>query len=114
MIRRTIRLLWRGAVIGFLTYALFFARLGNRTPFQHLMRVIDTQEAQELGYEVGVATGKMTKHIGKQVYDATQLPEVDAGASQVPEKVADQFQPITGHSYRREQHIEAAREEQAR
>lgn len=114
MIRRTIRLLWRGAVIGFLTYALFFARLGERTPFQHLMRVINTDEAQELGYEVGVATKKVTKRIGSQVYDVTQPPEVDAGASQVPEKVADQLQPITGHSYRRDQNIEAAREQQTR
>lgn len=114
MIRRTIRLLWRGAVIGFLAYAFFFTRLGNRTPFQHLMRVINTQEAQELGYEVGVATKKITKSIGVQVYDATQPSEIDAGASQVPEKVADQFQPITGHAYRREQHIEAARADQAR
>ena len=114
MIRRTIRLLWRGAVIGFLTYAFFFTRLGDRTPFQHMMRVISTQEAQELGYEVGIATKKITKRIGAQVYDATQPPEVDAGASQVPEKVADQFQGVTGHAYRREQHIEAARAEQAR
>jgi len=114
MIRRTIRLLWRGAVIGFLTYALFFARLGDRTPFQHLMRVVNTQEAQELGYEVGIATKKVTKHIGTQVYDVTQPPEVDAGASQVPEKVADQLQPITGHAYRRERHIEAAREAETR
>ncbi len=114
MIRRTIRLLWRGAVIGFLTYALFFARLGDRTPFQHLMRVISTDEAQELGQEVGIATKKLTKHIGKQVYDVTQPPEVDAGASQVPEKVADQLQGITGHSYQREHRIEAAREAQSR
>ncbi|MDH3202460.1 MAG: hypothetical protein OEM15_16340 [Myxococcales bacterium] len=114
MIRRTIRLLWRGAVIGFLTYALFFARLGGRTPFQHLMRVISTDEAQELGYEVGIATKKITKHIGEQVYDVTQPPEVDAGASEVPEKVADQLRGVTGPVYRREQRIEAVREEESR
>ncbi|MDH3624153.1 MAG: hypothetical protein OES69_18555 [Myxococcales bacterium] len=114
MIRRTIRLLWRGAVIGFLTYALFFARLGDRTPFQHLVRVISTDEAQELGHEVGVATKKLSKHIGEQVYDVTQPPEVDAGASRVPEKVADQLQGVTGHAYRREHRIEAARDEESR
>ena len=101
-------------MIGFLTYALFFVRLGDRTPFQHLMRVVNTDEAQELGHEVGIATKKLTKHIGEQVYDVTQPPEIDAGASQVPEKVADQLQGITGHSYQRERRIETARDEQSR
>ena len=100
MIRGTIRLLWRGAVIGFLAYAIFFARLGDRTPFQHVMRIAGTQEAQELGHEMGVATKRITKHIGDQVHDATQPPTVEAQvAEQIveTEKVADQLHQIEGH-----------------
>jgi len=80
MIRRTVKLLWRGAVIGFLAYAFFFARLGNRTPFQHVMRIAHTEEAQELGHEVGVATERITRHIGDQVYEASQAPLDEAPA----------------------------------
>ena len=42
MIRRTIRLVWTGAVLAFLAYVLFFVQLGERTAFEHLMRVINT------------------------------------------------------------------------
>lgn len=108
MIRRTIRLLWRGAVIGFLAYAVFFARLGNRTPFQHFMRIASTEEAQELSREVSVATERITKHIGDQVYDvaAADLDDPPAGVS---EAMADQRHDIAGHTYQREPHVEAAR-----
>ncbi|MGB5811466.1 MAG: hypothetical protein WBG86_13090 [Polyangiales bacterium] len=111
MIRRTIRLLWRGAVIGFVAYAFFFARLGDRTPFQHVMRIASTEEAQELGHEVGVATERITKQIGNQVYEATaDLDEPPPAAS---EPMADQLHDIAGHTYQREPHVEAARGQQA-
>lgn len=88
MIRRTIRLLWRGAVVGFLAYAFFFARLGERTPFQHVMRIAATSEAQELGHEVGVATERITKHIGDQVFEATLPSEPEVAANtEVPSDV---------------------------
>lgn len=84
MIRRTIRLLWRGAVIGFLAYAFFFARLGERTPFQHVMRIAATSEAQELGHEVGVATQRISKRIGDQVFEATFEDEDGVAANTEP------------------------------
>ena len=113
MIKRSMRLMWRGAVLAFLVYVLFFVQLGERSAFQHLMRVADTDEAQELGREVNAATERITKEIGEQVHDVTQPPAQDAGASQVPEVVSNQFQGVVGHAYDREERIEVAREEQA-
>jgi hypothetical protein len=110
MIRRSIRLVWTGAVLAFLAYVLFFVRLGERSAFQHLMRVINTDEAQELGREVGAATERMAKQISNQVHDATKPPTQDAGASEVPEVVSKQLQGIVGPSYERERRIEGARE----
>jgi hypothetical protein len=112
MIRRSIRLVWTGAVLAFLAYLLFFVELGERSAFGHLMRVINTDEAQELGREVSAATERMAKRIGDEVHDATLPPAVDAGGSEVPEVVADSLDSIVGHSYAREERIEAAREEQ--
>jgi hypothetical protein len=113
MIKRSMRLMWRGAVLAFLVYLLFFVQLGERSAFQHLMRVADTNEAQELGREVSAATDRITKEIGEQVHNVTQPPAHDAGASQVPEIVSRQFQGVVGHAYDREQRIDAAREEQS-
>jgi hypothetical protein len=105
--------MWRGAILAFLVYLLFFVQLGERSAFQHLMRVADTKEAQELGREVSAATERITKEIGGQVHDVTQPPVQDAGASQVPKVVSDQMQGIVGHTYDREQRINSAREEQS-
>lgn len=112
MIQRSIRLMWRGAILAFLIYVFFFVQLGERSAFSHLMRVIQTDEAQELGREVGAATQRIADEIGGQVHDATQPPAVDAGASQVPEAVQDQLQGVVGHTYAREQRIDSAREDQ--
>lgn len=113
MIRRSIRLVWMGAVLAFLAYVLFFVRLGERSAFQHLMRVVNTEEAQELGREVGAATERIAKQIGNQVHDATKPPSVDAGASEVPEVVSRKLQGIVGHSYDRERRIEGVRERES-
>lgn len=114
MIRRTIRLVWTGAVLAFLAYVLFFVRLGERTPFQHLMRVAGTEEAQELGREVGAATERISKKIGEQVNEATKPPEQDAGTSQVPKSIADKMGGIAGDAHERANRLEATREEDSR
>ncbi len=114
MIRRTIRLVWTGAVVAFLAYVLFFVRLGERTPFEHLMRVAGTEEAQELGREVGAATERISKKIGEQVNEATKPPEQDAGTSQVPKSVSDRLGGIAGDAHERAERLEAAREEDSR
>jgi len=110
MIRRSLRLVWTGAVLAFLMYMLFFVQLGERSAFQHLMRVIHTDEAQELGREVEAVTERITKKIGGQVHQATELPAQDAGASQVPEAVSKQFKGIVRQSSQREQRIEGTRQ----
>jgi hypothetical protein len=112
MIRRSIRLMWRGAVLAFLIYALFFVQLGERSAFSHLMRVIQTEEAQELGRDLSAATDRITKQIGDQVHDVTKPPAEDGGASQIPEAVSRQLQGVVGHSYEREERIDAARQQQ--
>lgn len=112
MIQRSIRLMWRGAVLAFLVYVLFFVQLGERSAFGHLMRVIKTDEARELGHEVSVATQRIAQQIGNQVKDANRPPAVDAGASEVPELVQDQLEDVVGHVYARDQRLEAAQEAQ--
>ena len=112
MIRRSIRLVWTGAVLAFLAYVLFFVKLGDRSAFSHLMRVIRTDEAQELGREVSAATQRIAEQISEQVHDATKPPAADAGASQVPEVVSDRLQGIVGHTYERQGRIESARQAQ--
>ncbi|HET6415770.1 MAG TPA: hypothetical protein VFG22_05705 [Polyangiales bacterium] len=108
MIRRSLRLMWTGAVLGFLAYVLFFVHLGERTTFEHLMRVINTEEAKELGRDLGAATARLSKQIGDQVHDATKPPAQDAGTSQVPEVVSDKLQGMVGHSYERDERMETA------
>lgn len=110
MIRRAMRLVWTGAVLAFVAYVLFFVKLGDRTPFQHLMRVAGTDEAKELGREVGAATERITKKIGDQVHEATKPPEQDAGVSKVPASVKDKLRGIADKAQEREEHIEAAHE----
>jgi len=114
MIRRMIRLVWTGAVLAFLTYVLFFVRLGERTPFEHLMRVAGTEEAQELGREVGAATERITKKIGEQVTEAAKPDEQDAGASQVPKSISDKMDDITEPARERAERLEARREADTR
>ena len=53
--------MWRGAILAFLVYVLFFVQLGERSAFGHMMRVIKTDEAQELGHEVGLATANASR-----------------------------------------------------
>jgi hypothetical protein len=113
MIRRSLRLMWRGAILAFLVYVLFFVQLGERSAFSHLMRVIHTEEAQELGRDLSAATERITQQIGDQVHDATKPPAQDAGASQVPEAVSTQLRGVVGHAYEREERIDSARQHQS-
>ena len=110
MIRRAMRLVWTGAVLAFLAYVLFFVKLGERTPFKHLMRVAGTDEAKELGREVSVATERITKKIGDQVHEATKPAEQDAGVSKVPGAISDKFRDVAGGADERAERLEDAHE----
>jgi hypothetical protein len=107
-------MMWRGAILAFLVYVLFFVQLGDHSPFGHIIRVIKTEEAQELGREVSAATQRLADKIGDEVHGATRPPAVDAGASEVPEAVSEQLEGVVGHAYAREQRIESQREAQTR
>ncbi len=68
---RLLKLLWSLAVLGFVVYLLFFVDLGDRTAFQHFMRIFDTDEARELRQEVGEASLRVRDKITGQVKSVT-------------------------------------------
>ena len=71
MIRFGFRLLRSFLLLGLIGYLLFFVQLGNRTPFQHLMRITKTDEARELTREVRKTTRRIRSEIGHQIRTAT-------------------------------------------
>ena len=71
MIRTGFRMLRSAVLLAFVCYLLFFVRLGSRTPFQHLMRITDTDEARELGREVRDETKRIRDEISHQIRTAT-------------------------------------------
>ena len=67
MISWIVRTAWSLLVLGVLTYATFFVPIGERTLFQHLSRIARTEEAQELGREVGDASARASVEVARQV-----------------------------------------------
>ena len=106
MIQRSIRLVWRGVVLAFLVYLLFFVKLGERSTFGHLRRVMNTDEAQELGHEVGVATRRIAQQIGDQVKAANARPELEAAATQVQEAARDELEERVAETVPADQALE--------
>ncbi len=103
-------MMWRGVVLGFFAYALFFARLGDRTPFQHLVRIINTDEAQELGHEVGAATKRISQRIGEQVSELGDEAD-SAGDGGIPAIMSD---PLEGIANAGADRLDAAAEQEPR
>lgn len=68
---RLLKLIWSIAVLGFVVYLLFFVELGDRTAFQHFMRIFETNEARELREEVGEASLRVRDKISGQVKSIT-------------------------------------------
>lgn len=64
----------RGAVSFVVTaivlYFVFLVPLGERTLYQHIMRIARTEEAQDLGEEVGEAGGRLKDEIIEAAQDA--------------------------------------------
>lgn len=97
MIQRSVRLMWRGAILAFLVYLLFIVQLGEHSTFGHLMRVIKTDEAQELGHEVSLATKRLAQEIGDQVKSANARSDGEVvGAGVIPEGVQDAVEEELG------------------
>jgi len=67
VIRFLVRGLWSLLVLGVLVYATFFVPLGQRTLYQHVTRIAGTDEARDLGREVGEATHRAGEAIAQQV-----------------------------------------------
>lgn len=53
-------------------YLFFFVPLGRRTMFEHLVRISQTDEAQDLGRELGDATDRLSDEFGQRVEAAAQ------------------------------------------
>ena len=103
MIQRSIRLMWRGAVVlAFLVYVALLRPLGERSAFGHLMRVVKTDEAQELGREVSVATQRIAQADREPGQRGEPAAAVDAGASAGPRS-----SPRTASGNRRPLHTRA-------
>jgi hypothetical protein len=75
----------RWAVSLFVTFAVawivFMVPFGRFTLFQHARRIMATDEAQELGSEVGRARGRLTDEVVRQVGEAARA---DAGVPASP------------------------------
>ena len=67
MIRWAFRAAWSTAVTAIVLYFFFMVPLGERTLFQHVMRIVRTEEAQELGREVGEASQRLETTITSEM-----------------------------------------------
>ncbi len=67
MIVRSVKLLWSLLVLAALTWFVFFVELGERTLFQHVMRISQTDEAQDLGREVREAGRRVGEEVQRTV-----------------------------------------------
>ena len=79
MIRRLMKLIWSVVVLAFVGYLVFFVELGDKTFFQHALRIMQTDEAKELRQEVGDASKRATKKIREQVTEGRAKDRMDAG-----------------------------------
>jgi hypothetical protein len=57
-------------------YFVFMVKLGERTLAQHILRIAQTDEAQDLGDEVGEAGGRLKDEIIEVARDAGIAPPV--------------------------------------
>lgn len=56
-------------------YFFFFVPLGRRTVFEHVVRISQTDEAQDFGREIGDATDRLSDDLGQRVEAAGQKDE---------------------------------------
>lgn len=48
-------------------YVFFFVELGERTLFQHVKRIAATEEAQDLGDDIGAASDRLRAHLEERI-----------------------------------------------
>lgn len=78
MIRHFIRAIITLAGVGVILYGVFFVPLGERTMYQHLSRVAGTDEAQDLGRELGEAGDRLEEEARRRIEEAIDDGGVDA------------------------------------
>lgn len=74
MIRFFFRAFFSFVGLAVVSYAFFFIPLGRRTVFEHTMRIMATEPAQELGDEAIEATDRLTSHI-EAAWEARYEPD---------------------------------------
>lgn len=80
MIRWAVRSAISLFVTAIVLWFCFMVPLGQRTLFEHVMRIARTDEARELGSEVGVAAERLEGEIDRQVSEsAREALEADHG-----------------------------------
>ncbi len=70
MIKFFLKSVWVVLVIGVVGYGLFFVPLGERTLFQHIFRISQTDEAQDLGREARQASERAVGEIRDQLEES--------------------------------------------
>lgn len=67
MIVRSVKFFWSLLVFAAVMWFVFFVELGERTLFQHIMRIAQTDEAQDLGREVHEASRRVSEEVQRTV-----------------------------------------------
>lgn len=90
MIVRSVKLLWSFLVFAAVLWFALFVELGERTLFQHIMRIAQTDEAQDLGREVNEAGRRVGDEVERTVEESArerlerEMNEEDGGVAQEP------------------------------
>lgn len=80
MIRKLIRAVITLVGLGVILYGIFFVPLGERTMYEHLSRVAETDEAQDLGREIGEAGDRIEDEARRRLREAVSDGGVDSDA----------------------------------
>ncbi len=90
MIVRSVKLLWSLLVFAAVLWFALFVELGERTLFQHILRIAQTDEAQDLGREVNEAGRRASEEVERTVEESArerlerELSDEDGGVAQEP------------------------------
>ena len=82
MIRFSIKLAISVFTLCCVAYVFFMVPLGERTLFQHCVRIAGTDEARELGREVGEAGTRVVDEIGDQIEQENERGSRNGRSSQ--------------------------------
>ena len=72
MIVKSVKFFWSLLVFAAVTWFVFFVPLGERTLFQHFLRIAQTDEAQDLGREVEEAGRRVGDEVQRSVEESAR------------------------------------------